>query len=42
MEPARARFKNYITDQRYHDAVDKTIIQLGEFAIQMSKFAIIY
>ena len=24
MEPARARYKNYVSNQRYHNAVDKT------------------
>ena len=23
MEPARARYKNYVSDQRYHNAVDR-------------------
>ena len=35
MEPARARYKNYVTDQRYHNAVDGTINKMGNLFVQI-------
>ena len=35
MEPARARYKNYVTDQRYHNAVDGTRNEMGNLFVQI-------
>ena len=35
MEPAWARYKNYVTDQRYHDAVDETRNEMENLFIQI-------
>ena len=35
MVPARARCKNNVTDQRYHDAVDETMYRMGNLFIQI-------
>ena len=35
MEPARARYKNYVTDQRYHDAVDGTRNEMENLFVQI-------
>ena len=35
MEPARERFVNYITDQRYHNAVDGTMNEMENLFIQI-------
>ena len=35
MEPARARLVNYVTDQRYHKAVDETMIKIEDLFIQI-------
>ena len=35
MESARARCKNNVTDQRYHDAVDETMYRMGNLFIQI-------
>ena len=35
MEPARAQYKNYITDQRYHNAADGTEDEMENLFIQI-------
>ena len=35
MEPARARCKNNVTDQRYHDAVDGTRNEMRNLFVQI-------
>ena len=35
MEPARAGYENYVTDQRYHNAVDGTINKMGNLFVQI-------
>ena len=35
MEPARARYKNYVTDQRYHNAADGTEDKMENLFIQI-------
>ena len=40
MEPARARYKNYVSDQRYHDAVDgmrngMKDLEMGDLTVQI-------
>ena len=35
MEPARARYKNYVTDQRYHNAVDGTRNEMENLFVQI-------
>ena len=35
MEPARARYKSYVTDQRYHNAVDGTMNEMENLFIQI-------
>ena len=35
MEPARARLVNYVTDQRYRNAVDKTMNKMEDLFVQI-------
>ena len=35
MEPARARYKNYVTDQRYHNAVNGTRNEMRNLFVQI-------
>ena len=35
MEPARARYKNYVTDQRYHNAANGTKNEMENLFIQI-------
>ena len=35
MEPARAQYKNYVTDQRYHDAVNGTRNEMENLFVQI-------
>ena len=35
MEPARARYKNYVTDQRYHNAVNGTRNEMENLFVQI-------
>ena len=35
MEPARAQYKNYVTDQRYHNAADGTEDKMENLFVQI-------
>ena len=35
MEPAWARYKNYVTDQRYHNAINGTRNEMGNLFVQI-------
>ena len=35
MEPARARLVNYVTNQRYHNAVDETMDEIEDLFVQI-------
>ena len=35
MEPVRAGYENYVTNQRYHNAVDETMDEIEDLFVQI-------